>query len=79
MMHWFGEYSFGLWHGFGWIFMILFWVLVIFGVIYVVKLLSRQGDDLTSRETAEDILKKRYARGEITKDEFDRMMKDIQS
>ena len=30
-----------------------------------------------STETALDILKKRYAKGEITKDEFDRMKKDI--
>jgi putative membrane protein len=33
----------------------------------------------TSDETPLDILKKRYAKGEITKDEFDRMKRDIES
>ena len=33
----------------------------------------------SSGETPLDILKKRYAKGEITKDEFDRMKRDIES
>ncbi len=70
MMHWPGNYGFGM--GFGWIFMILFWLVVI---LIVVALVKKVGSG--EKETAEDILKKRYARGEISKDEFERLKKDI--
>jgi len=33
--------------------------------------------DFGRHESAEEMLKKRYARGEISKEEFDRMKKDI--
>jgi putative membrane protein len=70
MMHWSGNYGFGM--GFGWFFMILFWALVLFVVIALVKKIGAG-----EKETAEEILKKRYARGEISKEEFDRLKKDI--
>jgi len=35
--------------------------------------------DNSFRETLMDILKKRYAKGEITKEEFDRMKKDLKN
>ena len=67
MMHWgnFGGMSFG----FGWIFMVLFWLLVILGIAYILKNMF-SSRVLAKNETAEDILKKRYAAGEITKSEF---------
>ena len=72
MMNWYGTYPFM--HGFGAIFMILFWLLLIVIVFYLVKKsLSASG----GQETAEEILKKRYARGEISKEEFGQMKKDL--
>ena len=71
-MMWYNNYPFM--HGFGGVFMILFWILLIVVVIFLVKKsLSGPGGG----ESAEDILKKRYARGEISKEEFERMKKDI--
>lgn len=73
MMYWFSNSPFM--HGFGGIFMILFWILLIVLVFFLVKKsLTTTGD----QETAQEILKKRYARGEISKEEFERMKKDIE-
>lgn len=66
--------------GLGLLFMVLFWVLVISGVVYLVKWLMSQG--IAGRpESNLDILKKRYARGEISKQEFDamKMKQDLQA
>ncbi len=66
--------------GFG-IFMLVFWVLIIAGIVLVVKWLFEQGRSggasASSGESALDILKKRYARGEIGKEEFDARKKDL--
>ena len=64
--------------GFGWgwfmpIFMVVFWGLVVWGIIALVRGLggccvSSQRDD---KESALDILSKRYAKGEINREEFE--------
>jgi putative membrane protein len=63
--------------GFGWIFMALFWVLVVLGVVFVVQTAARRGGPPEKAETALDILRKRYAKGEITKEEFEKMKDDL--
>jgi putative membrane protein len=45
--------------GFGWLFMIVVWVLVIMGIVYIIKMIA----GAKKEETAHDILKKRYAKG----------------
>lgn len=60
--------------------MTLFWILIVLGVFLLLRLLTLQsrGSGGPSREdTALDILKKRYAKGEISKEDFDRMKKDL--
>ena len=61
----------------GLLLMVLFWVFVIVGVVYLVRWLMGQG--IASRpESSLDILKKRYARGVISKQEFEEMRQDLQ-
>ncbi len=74
MMNW-GNYGWGM--GSGWIFMVLFWALVILGIVYIVQAVSRKAGQSGAEETPLDILKKRYAKGEITKEEFERMKDDL--
>jgi len=79
MMGWGGFGGYGM--GFvGWIFMFLFWGLIIVGIVLGVRWLLNQGRTGTTSEAANpalDILKRRYARGEISKEEFDRMKQDV--
>jgi putative membrane protein len=57
---------------------VLMWIIfiVIFGVLIYFLMQAAKGRGRAG-ETPLEILKKRYAKGEITKEEFDRMKKDI--
>ena len=73
MMHWGGDFGMGF--GGGWIFMVLFWVLVILGGVYLVKiLLGGSSTEGKRSESAQEVLKKRFAKGEISKEEFEDAM-----
>lgn len=61
----------------GILFYLFFWILIIGGGILLVWSLAKKGPGKMREETALDILKKRYAGGEITKEEFEEKRKDI--
>ena len=66
------------WYG-GGMFMGLLFLAVIGLLIYFIIRAMRMKDQIpTHEESALDILKKRYARGEVTKDEFETMKKDLE-
>jgi putative membrane protein len=62
----------GYWFGLGGLFMVLFWVFVIAGIVWLVLTLTRSttraNDD--GRSSAVRILEERLARGEIDAEEF---------
>ncbi|NMC32082.1 MAG: hypothetical protein GYA36_06440 [Veillonellaceae bacterium] len=62
------------WFG-GGIFMLLFWGVIIIGGFFLVRYLMRQSQTATrvTENTALEILKQRYARGEINDEEFEKM------
>ncbi|MCL5959475.1 MAG: SHOCT domain-containing protein, partial [Chloroflexi bacterium] len=81
MMGW-GGYGFGIWGIIMGIVMLLFWVLIIGGIVLLVVWLVRQGQPAAAGPAggrgALEILKERYARGEITREQYDEMRRDIE-
>lgn len=82
-----GDYysmGWGTGFGFGWIFMLVFWGLVIWAIFALVRGASGggggsyHGKSEKGEKSAIDILNERYAKGEVSKEDFDRMKKDLQ-
>jgi putative membrane protein len=62
----------GYW-GWGWWFWV-FWVAIFFVVIWLIAMAGGSSRNVAPEE---QILRERYARGEITKEEFDRRIRDL--
>lgn len=72
--------SVGWWMPFGWVLFLVFWGSVIaLGVWLVSRLVrsSSSGTSTTAGNGALTIAKERYARGEISKDQFDEIKRDL--
>jgi putative membrane protein len=69
----------GGWNIFGGIMMLAFWVIVITLIVIAVKKMSGFSKYDNHNNSALDILKGRYAKGEIDKREFEEKKKDIES
>jgi putative membrane protein len=65
MMGWFG----------GGIMMILFWIAVIYSIIWLVR--NNKINEVGGSKKALDVLRERYAKGEIDKKEFEEKKKDL--
>ncbi|MEK7552911.1 MAG: SHOCT domain-containing protein [Patescibacteria group bacterium] len=59
----------------GGIMMIVFWALFVVLIVWLVREIS--GRNQRSNSNALDILKERYAKGEINKEEFESKKKDL--
>lgn len=74
-------YGYGMGYGTWGILGLIFWVLVIIGLVLLIKYLWEGGGigggAKREQESALEILKRRYARGEINKEEFEEKKKDL--
>ena len=70
---WGGHWMFG---GFMW----AFWIAVLIVLFFLIKwIVQQKPSDQQSEESNLDVLKKRYAKGEIDKEEFEQKKKDLLS
>lgn len=66
--------------GFGWIFMLVFWALIILGIVALAKwLFSSTSSGRSAGTRPLDVLKERYARGELTREQYEQMRRDIEA
>lgn len=72
----FGNFGWSFGFGFGWLIIVLSLILIVFGIVQLVRM--GYGDRRSRpREDAYDILERRYASGEISKEQFEAMKKDL--
>jgi len=72
---------YGMMGGFGWIGMIINFLILIGIIVLIVWAVERLFGGLnqsSKSQTPREILQTRYARGEITREQYQQMMKDIE-
>jgi putative membrane protein len=79
-----GGHMMGWGYGWGWggaIMMVVFWVAIIVALVALIRWLwtSGHGKGAAAGQSPLDILKARYAKGEINKEEFEQKKKDLGS
>jgi len=62
-----------MFHGTG----MIFWLVLLVIIVLFTMNFFKKKEDLDKRDSALDILKTRYAKGEVSKEEFEQVKKDI--
>lgn len=70
------SHEMGMGMGFGWLWMLAILIFTISLVLWIVKLLFTQSE-LSKSKNAIEILRQRYAKGEIDKLEFEELKNDL--
>ncbi len=78
MNNWNGFIGWGM--GFGFIFMLLFWGLILLGIATLIRwLMTLSSPNRNSRDKSPlDIVQERYARGEIDREEYEQKKRDLE-
>jgi len=63
--------------GFAWIWIVIFLIILIVGAYLVISSFKREKIEPSGQAKPIEILKERYAKGEITAEEFERMKKEL--
>lgn len=79
MGNYYGGYPMMGYGSFGWLPMILWWALIIIGIVFLVRWAVGQSrsNSRGQEKSALDVLRDRYAKGEIDKREFEEKKKDL--
>jgi putative membrane protein len=78
MMWGLGYGGWGSWMAWlGPVFMVAIWALFITGDVFLIRFLVRQGQERGHEGSALDFLKRRYAQGEISKEEYEEKRRDL--
>lgn len=68
----------GLGMGVAGLLMLIFWAVVIAGIVLLVRQLVHSGS-VSPGATPIDVLKRRYAAGEITREQYEQMKRDLET
>jgi len=73
---WYMHEGVGWWMVFGWVWMVLSWGGLIALIVWGIKKLTEQGGSAPKHDPL-GVVKERYAKGEISREEFAQMKKDL--
>ncbi len=74
---WYMHEGMGWWMVFGGVWMIIFWGAIIALIVWGVRKLTKRSEITINKETPLDIAKERYAKGEISKTQFEQIKKGL--
>ncbi|MFC2052355.1 SHOCT domain-containing protein [Chloroflexota bacterium] len=73
---WYMHESMGWWMVFGWVWMLIFWGGLIALIVWGISKLTGHSSSNPQRNSL-DIAKERYAKGQISREEFEQLKRDL--